>query len=235
MKLIGVTGKAGAGKTTFTNYFEKKSNIGAIHVDEIMNDIKKKRLSFFMKKDKHGEKTEIKSGLKFFIYKNKVLYTMLMKIRAFIVEKEIDRRINEFRAQGKDFVLVDDVYLSYLNNYQDFDKVYYIQRPYFTRLEAIRKRDEVDKKTLVASEIAFKKKNYKVNLVDPRIEVVENNYPTMEEYEKFLEGLYDERYKSYNFDDWIKVPKRKRETRINEVSQKLRKTKGKCDKETEKI
>lgn len=235
MKLIGVTGKAGAGKTTFANYFEKKSNIGVIHVDDIMNEFKKRRFSLFMKDDKHGEKTEIKSGLKFFIYNNKFLYNALMKIRAFMLKNEIKSRIDGFKAEGKDFVFVDDVYLSYLTNYKDFDKVYYIRRPYFTRLDAIKKRDECDKRTLVASEIAFKKKNYNVNLIDPRIEIVDNEYGSLEEYEAFLEQEYDQKYKQYNFDDWIKVDVKSKKPTHRLAVDKTKKVQRRTDIDTEKV
>ena len=39
MKLIGVTGKAGSGKTTFSNMLAEKDNIGVIHVDDILKQI----------------------------------------------------------------------------------------------------------------------------------------------------------------------------------------------------
>ena len=31
MKLVGVMGNGGSGKTTFTNYLENKENVGVIH------------------------------------------------------------------------------------------------------------------------------------------------------------------------------------------------------------
>ena len=38
MKIIGVMGNGGSGKTTFTTYFEQKTNVGVIHVDDILGD-----------------------------------------------------------------------------------------------------------------------------------------------------------------------------------------------------
>lgn len=64
MIYIGVTGKPGAGKTTFSNFWAEKSNVGVIHVDERVNEIKLKYLGPFMTNDKNNEKIKVKPGLK---------------------------------------------------------------------------------------------------------------------------------------------------------------------------
>ena len=71
MKLIGVTGKGGAGKTTFANLFETKENIGVIHIDDIVNEFKDQKFSIFMNKNNKGQKAKIKPGIKMFLFKNK--------------------------------------------------------------------------------------------------------------------------------------------------------------------
>ena len=43
MKLICVTGKSGAGKTTFSDYLKENSkDIEVIHIDDLLRDIKLK-------------------------------------------------------------------------------------------------------------------------------------------------------------------------------------------------
>ena len=65
MKLIGVTGKSGAGKTTFSNYLKENSkDIEVIHIDDLLRDIKLKYFKFLMKEDKNGEKTKVDYKLK---------------------------------------------------------------------------------------------------------------------------------------------------------------------------
>ena len=42
MKLIGVMGNGGSGKTTFTEHLDKRENVGVIHVDDLVGEIKRK-------------------------------------------------------------------------------------------------------------------------------------------------------------------------------------------------
>lgn len=44
MKLIGITGKAGAGKTTLSDMIAKHQNVGVIHVDELLKKVKKEKM-----------------------------------------------------------------------------------------------------------------------------------------------------------------------------------------------
>ena len=48
MKLIGVMGNGGSGKTTFTNYLDNKDNVGVIHVDDLVGEVKKKYFGAFL-------------------------------------------------------------------------------------------------------------------------------------------------------------------------------------------
>ena len=52
MNLVGVTGKSGAGKTTFSNYLKENSkDIEVIHIDDLLRDIKLKYFKFLMKEE----------------------------------------------------------------------------------------------------------------------------------------------------------------------------------------
>ena len=44
MIYIGVTGKSGAGKSTFSDFWSTKSNVGVIHFDDIVDEVKMKYL-----------------------------------------------------------------------------------------------------------------------------------------------------------------------------------------------
>ena len=48
MKLIGITGKPGAGKTTFSDIYASKDNVGVIHVDDLVAKVKKRYFSMFL-------------------------------------------------------------------------------------------------------------------------------------------------------------------------------------------
>ncbi len=57
MIYIGVTGKSGAGKTTFSNFWSTKSNVGVIHFDDLVDDVKKKYFKLFIVKKASEERT----------------------------------------------------------------------------------------------------------------------------------------------------------------------------------
>ena len=55
MKLIGIMGKSGAGKTTLSNMLQKDESIGVIHLDAViqMNEIKQKLPNKLVDEDKY--------------------------------------------------------------------------------------------------------------------------------------------------------------------------------------
>ena len=93
MKLIGITGKAGSGKTTFSNMLAVYPNIEVIHIDDILNKIKLKYFRLLMKKNHNGKKTKVDSKLKLLLYKNKLLFTLFMKFRAKLIKKPLTLEI----------------------------------------------------------------------------------------------------------------------------------------------
>ena len=54
MKLIGVTGRAGAGKSTFSEMLASHPDIGIIHIDDLVRDIKYKYFGLFLKRDNNN-------------------------------------------------------------------------------------------------------------------------------------------------------------------------------------
>ena len=87
MKLIGVMGNSGSGKTTFTEYLGTKSTVGVIHVDKLTGEVKKKYFwAFLQGKDKNTTENtknnpKLRPGAKAIFYKNKTMFNILMAIR----------------------------------------------------------------------------------------------------------------------------------------------------------
>ena len=133
MKLTGVTGKSGAGKTTFSNMLAEKQNIGVIHIDDILRQIKLKYFQPIMGKDKSGENTKVNSKLKRIIYGNKILFNLFMKFRAKLVEKPLKQNIDTLIKEGKEIILIDDIFIKYQKVYKDLSMVFMINRPYVER------------------------------------------------------------------------------------------------------
>lgn len=64
MKLIGITGKMGAGKTTLSNMLQEYPGVMAIHVDDLVDVEKESKFSKMMDKDEDGNPVVVKQGLK---------------------------------------------------------------------------------------------------------------------------------------------------------------------------
>ena len=87
MKLIGVTGNAGAGKTTFARCLEEKDTVGIIHVDSIVGEFKKRFLRLFLQPKKYNlsrstrENPKIKNKIRMFVYRNKKMFLIFIFLR----------------------------------------------------------------------------------------------------------------------------------------------------------
>lgn len=174
MKLIGITGKAGAGKTTFSDYLAKNSkDIGIIHVDDLIKELKLKYFKFLMKKDNKGEKVKVDSRLKKFLYKNKIIFSAFMKFRAKLISPSLKRKIKEL--SDKRVILIDDIFIKYHKLYKDLDKIYVLERAYTNRREALIQRDGISKEEIMAYDLAHYRGNYKEIKGDIRVTKIEND------------------------------------------------------------
>lgn len=174
MKLIGITGKAGAGKTTFSDYLAQNSkDIGIIHVDDLIKELKLKYFKFLMKKDNKGEKVKVDSRLKKFLYKNKIVFSAFMKFRTKLISHSLERRINEL--SDKRIILIDDIFIKYHKLYNDLEKIYVLERAYTNRREALIQRDGISKEEIMAYDLAHYRGNYKEIKGDIRVTKIEND------------------------------------------------------------
>ena len=64
MKLIGIMGNAGSGKTTFTEHLDKRKNVGVIHVDNLVGNIKRKYFKLFLQKKENNTTPTTKANPK---------------------------------------------------------------------------------------------------------------------------------------------------------------------------
>ena len=210
MKLIGVTGKSGAGKTTFSNYLKENSkDIEVIHIDDLLRDIKLKYFKFLMKEDKNGEKTKVDSKLKNYIYKTKPIFFMFSKFRAKLIEPALNRRLREL--QGKRIVIIDDIFIKYHKIYKDFKQIYLVERTYVNRRKSLQQRDEITKEEIVAYDMAHFTGNYKEIKDDKRLIKIQNNSDEKSLREKarevYLENMLSEREKMLRENKVIQLEK----------------------------
>lgn len=192
MKLIGITGKSGAGKTTFSEYLatNNRKDIGVIHVDDLIKELKLKYFKIFMKKDNKGEKVRVDSRLKKFLHRNKYIFSAFMKFRSKLVEPLLNKKIEEL-SKTKKIIIIDDIFIKYHKVYSELDKIYLIERPFRERKEALVIRDGISKEEIAAYDIAHYKGNYKEIRGDKRVKTIRNNGDRRELEEKAKE-IYQE-------------------------------------------
>ena len=196
MQLIGITGKAGAGKTTFSNILADKNNIGVIHADDILKQIKLKYFSMFMDKDKDGKRTKINPKLKKNLYSNKIIFNLLMKLRAKLINKPLLSEIERLEAEGKETILIDDIFIRHQKIYDRLSMVFIIDRPYAQRKKAIIKRDAFTLEEAVAVDVADFKGNYKeISQRRNTIKIINNG--TEEELRQKAEEIYKQYFMNF--------------------------------------
>lgn len=225
MKLIGVTGKAGAGKTTFSNILAEKTNIGVVHVDDILTEIKLKYFKLFMNKNKDGEKIKVNNSFKSIIYKNRILFDIFMKCRAKLIDKPLELEIERLQSEGKKIIIIDDLFLKYNKRCKDISKIIILERPYAVRKEALKQRDELTKHEIVTADSAHFYGNYKEIIKTKNVEKIFNT-GSKEDLKKEAEIIYKkyfssmkERYKqndSTSYGIGEKVPMRAKTRNDNE-------------------
>lgn len=161
MRLVGVTGKSGSGKTTFSDILAQNENIGVIHIDELLKELKLKYFKRILQEDKNGERIKVNSKLKTILYKNKILFNIFMRIRAKLIEKRISQEIDRLQEQGKKVILIDDIFLQYQKCYKDISLVFFMERPFVSRINSLMEREQMSKQEIVAYDIAHTSGNYK--------------------------------------------------------------------------
>lgn len=207
MKIIGVMGNGGSGKTTFTTYFEQKTNVGVIHVDDILGEAKRKYFKPFLqpKSNNTTESTKknpkLKPEIKEAFYRNKYAFKFLMAIRSALVTDTILEKNNEYKSQGKRVIVIDDWALS--TNKKLLNKcnhVFFLKRGFLNRREGLRQRDDLSRKELRVSDLPYAK-GYISEPAALNVSVIENNGTIKDlftraeqEYQEIGELTFDERY-----------------------------------------
>lgn len=207
MKLIGVMGNGGSGKTTFTSHLEKRENIGVIHIDDLVGEVKKKYFKMFLqpKENNTTENTQanpkLKSGAKKFFYRNRLAFNFLMKLRSKLIEKDLGKKIEDFERNGKDLVVIDDWALStHKKLYKKLNRIYTVERPYLSRRKGIQERDALTTDELKVCDLPYalgflkraEGENAKLITNDSTIEELQNKADL--EYERLIGVTFDEKY-----------------------------------------
>lgn len=200
MKLIGVMGNSGSGKTTFTEYLGTKSTVGVIHVDKLTGEVKKKYFwAFLQGKDKNtteNTKTnpKLRPGAKAIFYKNKIMFNLLMAIRNKLIGKELKNKINEFKKQGKSLVVIDDWAITTQKDLlPELSHIYFMYRDFGVRRRSLKDRDNITEEEAKLYDLPYALKFIRAPKRDSGKVTYISNKGTIEELYAKAEEVYKER------------------------------------------
>lgn len=208
MKIIGIMGNPGSGKTTFSDAMGKKENVGVIHVDDIVAEAKRKYFRFFLQPKKENttastqNNPKLKANAKYFFYKNRLSFNLLMKIRSLLVVPKVKRMLEEFEQEGKDITVVDDwVLTSHKKLLDKFNHIYLLNRDFVGRRQGIRERDDLSRFEMKVADLPYSLEyvpipegsNVSRIINDGSIEDLEET--AIWEYYKYVSPTFDEKYR----------------------------------------
>lgn len=205
MKLIGITGRSGAGKTTLSRMIEEKDkDISVIHIDEIshMNELKKRLPGKLVDEDTNtneiGESFLTLSkpvrDIKSIFLKSKVINTIYRNMKKVIREIDVNKRISSARKENKKAVVIEGTMLTRYSVYKDIDYIVHVDAPFIQREERVIKRKDktLEKNNMVMRDLHFREAmqvgKKKGRSIDEKVE----NTGLLEELQKIADRIYSE-------------------------------------------
>lgn len=154
MKIIGITGASGSGKTTASEILNKRHDVKIINADKIAKTLNNPGTEYMKSiKNVFGEKVILENGhlnrkeLARIIYNDKGAREKLNNLTFKYVVDEILIKIEEFKKTDINFIIIDAPLLieSGLNNYCDY--VIALIADDDLKIKRICKRDNIDEET----------------------------------------------------------------------------------------
>lgn len=207
MKIIAITGKGGAGKTTFSNILSENKEIGVIHVDDFAGKAKRRYFKPFLQPESNNntestkKSPKVKNGIKKLLFRNKYTYNFFMFIRSKLVERELEEAIIQLEQDGKKIIVIDDrAILTHKKILPRLRKIYLLERKTTSRKQGLKERNQMTKEELKIEDIPYALGFYQ-SPTGNNVEIIKNN-GTMEElgiaaqqvYEELREKTFYEKY-----------------------------------------
>lgn len=161
MKVIGIFGKSGVGKTTLSKLMQSydAENIEIIHLDNLYDEIKKKffRRNLTEQTDMdNNEIVTVNPHLKNKLLESKIV-GFIMRRRNILGNILIKKKISQARRLGKKAIIIEGIHLNSFKVMRDADAIIRVEAPFAKRLNRVRKREDksVDKKKMVFLDKVF--------------------------------------------------------------------------------
>lgn len=196
MRLIGITGKSGAGKTTLSEMLVVNKDTQVIHMDYILESIKQKRMfnsitrNVKLQQNSDDMHRIMNPKLSDFLFDSKVIGKIYSIARKRLINRVLNNRIEEAEKQGTKTLIIEGSEIQSLNVLNRMDMVIMMDTAYHIRLERVTKRDVfTDKATLVKRDRRLKRNKNKKFKNTQKILTVKNNGDINELQEKSVDIL----------------------------------------------
>lgn len=205
MKIIGITGMSGAGKSTFTEMLGENEKVGIIKIDDLVGEVKKKYFKAFLQPKENNttentrENPKLNNSAKRFFYQNRFMFGFLMKLRSFLIKPGFEKKINQYKKEGKELVVVDDwVIDSHKWLKPKISKTYIIRRKFIERRTGLKIRSALTTDELKVWDLPYSKRFVKT----PEGAETVLNIGSLEELRtkakevcrQYIEPSFDEKY-----------------------------------------
>ena len=154
MKIIGITGSSGAGKTTLCAILNKRKNIKIIDADKVSRELVVPGNDYLKAiEEAFGKDILLEDGnlnrkkLANKIYNDETARNTLNKLTFKYVLEEIKRRIKEINQDEIDYAIIDAPLLFEADLDQACDKVIVLVADEDLKIERICSRDNIDRET----------------------------------------------------------------------------------------
>lgn len=194
MKILGITGSSGSGKTTVSKLFEKMKSVYIINTDEMARNLDEKGSKYLTEiEDFFGKDILLENGklnrkkMSQIIFENENYKEELNKITK---RNLLPKMLDEINMNSDKNVIVLDIPILFENKLEEYcDKVLVVISDKEEQIKRICKRDNIDEKTAI-QRLKTQKEN--VFYTEKANYVINNTNKTEEDLLKEIEKIYKE-------------------------------------------
>ena len=180
MKIIGITGKAGAGKTTLSNILAENENVKIIHLDYLLDNIKDNKIlqnvttqNSRKEGDKQHESKLLKEGISNFIYNHAFILKIYLNLKRKIKNRILKNSIKSYN--NTDILIIEGFDLLNFEISKKLDLLVLMKVAYNERINRLSKRNEkINKKRIIEIDRNLHKNLIGKNRTNPDY-IVEND------------------------------------------------------------
>lgn len=180
MKIVGITGRAGSGKTTLSNILAENKNVRVMHLDYLLDKVKNNKLlkNITVEKGRRENRNQydprlLKDGMSNFIYNHSIILRIYLSLKRKMKSRILKKTIEKY--SDAEILIIEGFDLLNFDISKELDLLIFVKVPYHERINRLSKRNEcTNKKRLIEIDRNLQKNLRGKNKVIPDY-IVDNN------------------------------------------------------------